>query len=181
MNSARAENGMLCRIVSENDIVVFNVEYRLAPEHRTPAGTLDYISTLKHAHEKADEYGIDKDKICIGGISAGGYMSMIACILLVRQNLSHLVNTQILMAPMLGTSLDDLPDNSIDLWEKPYLNCINFELIASDYKKQHLEADPLLYPVEVSIEEANFFPKTVVFTSEYDWMRRDSYSLITKL
>ena len=85
------------------------------------------------------------------------------------------------MSPMLGTSLDDLPENSVEEWEKPYINCLNFELIASDYAKQHSERDPLLYPVEVSLEEAKLLPRTVLFTSEFDWMRRDTFTLVTKL
>ena len=32
------DNGILCKLAIENNIVIVNVEYRLAPEHKSPAG-----------------------------------------------------------------------------------------------------------------------------------------------
>ena len=37
-STAVSENGLLCKFAIDNDIVIFNVEYRLAPEHKSPAG-----------------------------------------------------------------------------------------------------------------------------------------------
>ena len=37
LGNAKGENMMMCRIACESDVVVFNVEYRLAPEHKTPS------------------------------------------------------------------------------------------------------------------------------------------------
>ena len=85
MGTPDYDNGLCSRLACENDIVIFNVDYRLAPEHRTPAGGLDMIAALKYAHEKAHQYGIDTYKISLGGSSGGAFTSMIASILLVRQ------------------------------------------------------------------------------------------------
>ena len=39
----------------------------------------------------------------------------------------------------------------------------------------------MLYPLEISQEDCNNLPKTVLFTSEYCMLRRDTYNIITKL
>ena len=38
VGSAESGNPRMCRLACESNLVVFNVEYRLAPEHRVPAG-----------------------------------------------------------------------------------------------------------------------------------------------
>ena len=38
IGDAIAENIMNCQVALNNDVVVFNVNYRLAPEHKSPAG-----------------------------------------------------------------------------------------------------------------------------------------------
>ena len=48
------------------------MDYRLAPEHPIPAPLDDCYAALKWLHEQADEMGIDRGRIGIGGESAGG-------------------------------------------------------------------------------------------------------------
>jgi acetyl esterase/lipase len=62
-----------CRLLAElADAVVFNVDYSLAPEKPYPNGLNDNYYAVKHVYENAEAYGIDPNKICIGGDSAGG-------------------------------------------------------------------------------------------------------------
>jgi acetyl esterase/lipase len=139
------------------------------------------VAAVKYFSEKAKEYGISEDKLCIGGCSAGAYTSMIACILMGREGISNLIKMQFLLSPMLGTGLEDAPENTVMDWEKPYINCLPYDLIASDFPKQNSERDVLLYPSDISLEEARKLPKTVLFTSEFDWLRRDTHNMIVKL
>lgn len=63
----------VCKLIAElADAVVFNVDYSLAPEKKYPNGLNDNYEAVKHIYDNAEIYGIDPEKICLGGDSAGG-------------------------------------------------------------------------------------------------------------
>lgn len=64
--------GLLAR---ELDAVVVSPDYRLAPEHPFPAALDDCMATLHWMRARADELGIDPDRIAVVGSSAGGGLS----------------------------------------------------------------------------------------------------------
>ena len=74
----------------------------------------------------------------------------------------------LLICPMLGNTLDDEPTNKLPEWEKPWLKCIPWSLVVDDFETKHKNRDPLLYPFEISLDEAKKLPKTVLVTSEFD-------------
>ena len=53
-------------------VVVLSVDYRLAPEHPIPAPLDDCYTGLAWLHAQAPALGVDRDRIGIGGESAGG-------------------------------------------------------------------------------------------------------------
>ena len=66
------ESGRLAR---ELDAVVVSPDYRLAPEHPFPAALDDCMAALRWMRDRADELGIDADRIAVAGSSAGGGLS----------------------------------------------------------------------------------------------------------
>lgn len=60
------------RTASEVGCVVVSVDYRLSPEAIAPAAVHDCYAALKWLHDNAYELGVDRDRIAVGGESAGG-------------------------------------------------------------------------------------------------------------
>ena len=60
-------------IATDCHCVVVSVDYRLAPETRYSGAIEDNYAALKWVHAHAEELGIDRSRIAVGGESAGGY------------------------------------------------------------------------------------------------------------
>lgn len=68
----------VCRFLCEEaGMVVVSVDYRLAPEHKFPAAVHDAVDSFVAVAERAEEFGIDAERIAIGGESAGGNLAAV--------------------------------------------------------------------------------------------------------
>ncbi|EXJ85986.1 hypothetical protein A1O1_06355 [Capronia coronata CBS 617.96] len=66
------------RIVRALDCVVFDVDYRLAPEYKYPIPVEDCVAAFHWIRDqKVDEFNLDLSRIAIGGCSAGGHLSAV--------------------------------------------------------------------------------------------------------
>ena len=72
-----AADGILAanRLVPELGATVVSVEYRLAPEHRFPAGLDDCYAALEWAAAHARQLGCDPARLAVMGPSAGGCLA----------------------------------------------------------------------------------------------------------
>jgi acetyl esterase/lipase len=87
----------------ELNCVVASVEYRLAPEHPFPAPLEDCYAALKWLAANADQFGINRARIAIGGASAGGGLAA-GLGLLARDRAEVDVCYQLLIYPMIDDS-----------------------------------------------------------------------------
>ncbi|WP_433184966.1 alpha/beta hydrolase [Actinoallomurus sp. CA-150999] len=85
---------------AEARAVVVNVHYRLAPEHRFPAGVEDCYAALRWMADGAAGLGVDPDRIGVAGASAGGCLSA-AMALMARDRQGPSVAYQCLLIPCL--------------------------------------------------------------------------------
>ena len=81
-------------------IVVVSVGYRLAPENPFPSGLHDCYDALAWLHDNAEELGCDRDRIAVGGASAGGGLAA-ALAQMAHDEAEVPVKFQLLVYPML--------------------------------------------------------------------------------
>ena len=58
---------------------VLSLDYRLAPEHRFPAGVDDTLAAYRWARDNADRFGAPAGQAAVGGDSMGGNFAAIVC------------------------------------------------------------------------------------------------------
>ncbi|QWW70759.1 alpha/beta hydrolase [Rhizobium sp. WYJ-E13] len=78
--------------------IVFCPDYRLAPEHKFPAGLEDCLSALACVVEQASALGIDPERIAVAGDSAGGNLAAVLS-LLSRDGVARKISAQLLLYP----------------------------------------------------------------------------------
>ncbi|ETN39972.1 uncharacterized protein HMPREF1541_06199 [Cyphellophora europaea CBS 101466] len=67
----------LCRAVAEKTpSIIISVNYRLAPEHKSPAQLEDMANALRWAYGNASVFGGDRSKLFTIGTSAGGGLAL---------------------------------------------------------------------------------------------------------
>ncbi len=110
-------------IAQELDYVVFSPSYRLAPEVKFPGAIEDCYAALKYFHENAAQFGVDPNRIIIGGESAGGGLAA-SLVILVRDRGEFTIAGQLLVYPMLDdrTGTTTQPDIHLGefIWTRTY-------------------------------------------------------------
>ena len=90
------------RWLQNSDVVLLYVDYRLATEKPFPAAFDDVYAALKWAVDEdiASELRIDRHRVGLSGVSAGGYLALAAAVKARDENLSPAVCAQMLIYPM---------------------------------------------------------------------------------
>jgi acetyl esterase/lipase len=91
------------QLAAELGVAVVSVDYRLAPEHPYPAALDDCYGVLQWLGNRAEELGLDGQRIAIGGASAGGNLAA-AVALLARDRDGIQPRFQLLVYPALDDS-----------------------------------------------------------------------------
>lgn len=90
----------VCRYLSwKGNFIVLAVDYRLAPEHKYPAGLEDCYAVLKWAYENAETVGGDAEKLFLCGDSSGGNFAAVLA-MMVRDRKELAVQKQVLVYPV---------------------------------------------------------------------------------
>lgn len=81
IHNVRSHDDLCRRIANEGGCTVISVEYRLAPEHPWPACMEDGIEALDWVFRRADELGVDRNRIAVAGDSAGATISAVVSLI----------------------------------------------------------------------------------------------------
>jgi acetyl esterase len=168
-----------CRaLATEAGVIVASVDYRLAPEHKFPAGLEDCLAATEWVLAHVGELGGEVLRVMVGGDSAGGTLATVVALLLRDKGVAGLAG-QILLYP--ATAYYDPPTASylenaegygltrkgmIWFWD----HYLNNKAEARDFR-----AAPLLAPSLAGL------PKAFVVTAEYDVLRDEAQAYAKRL
>ncbi|MEU9607978.1 alpha/beta hydrolase [Streptomyces sp. NPDC048057] len=102
MGDLETEQHWAARIAAGSGAVVVSVGYRVSPEHRFPAALDDAYAALEWTAAHAADFGVDPERVAVGGHSAGGNLAA-ALALRARDEQGPRIHFQLLNEP----SLDD--------------------------------------------------------------------------
>ena len=182
-----AKLGVPARYAIDSDVVVFNVDFRLAPEFKTPAMLHDGCACVRYVHKHASELGIDASRIGVVGESGGAFVAVGAAMLLAKKGEAQgLVRLLVAVQPQTSDMFHRC--SSAELSEmSPHLRLELQKLFMDDHESKIAKDvaaqanDPLLFPNLMAEATAAKMPPTVVMTSEFDFFRLAAEELARKL
>ena len=154
-----------CSIISKTvGCPVLSVDYRLAPQHKFPAGINDCIAAYEWALRHSGQYGAPEGVAAIGGDSMGGNFSAIISQEMMRQQ-KPLPALQLLIYP--ATDLvEDYPS------KKSFGETFTLSTEVMDWFMDHYlpngqdRGDPLISPAQTG--HLDGLPPAIVITAGHD-------------
>jgi acetyl esterase len=173
-----------CERFADMGAVVFNADYRLAPQHRHPAAADDAARAYDFALAHAADYGADPDQLIIAGTSAGANLALGLAI----TRVDHTPRAAVLFSGLLQVS--DMPRLYRSRHSVPRALRARIASIGLEYPPEGTgwslpsepdpTLDPLLYLERSSALPANW-PATFISTGSVDQVLEDSLRLTSRL
>lgn len=160
---------LLCKKLSESlNIVVVNVDYRLAPEFPFPAGVKDAYDAVRYVHANSEKFGIDPERMAVGGHSAGGNLSTVVC-LMAKKSGEFTLKGQVLDYPPLNLHISafqkDCPPGAIP----PEIA----SMFDACYCEPEQTSDIYVSPALAAKEDLTGLPPALVITAGMDSLRAE--------
>ena len=167
-----------CRsLANASGCVVIAVDYRLAPEHTFPAAAEDAYAATRYVAEHAAEFGIDANRLAVGGDSAGGNLAAVVS-LMARDRKGPSLKFQLMIYPVV-----DLEDDSPSMREYGHDHFLTRELMdwfVSQYVPSAGERrNPYASPINAP--DLRGLPPAMVMTGECDPLRDQGEAYADKL
>jgi acetyl esterase/lipase len=158
-----------CRLVS--------IDYRLAPEHKFPAGVEDAVAAVDFVANNATLLGIDASRLVVGGDSAGATLAAVVCQHAFR-NGGPTMAAQCLICPVLDFAK---PSPSREAFaDDPLIDRITLDADLSYYLPDGADfADPRISPLRAA--DLSGLPAAIIHTAEFDPMRDEGNAYAERL
>lgn len=165
------------QLALQADCIVVSVAYRLAPEHKFPAGVEDSFVALSWVACYAESLGGDPGRIAIGGDSAGGNLAAV-CALLARDAGFPRLRFQLLVYPRTAPWEDSASHNEFaegHLLTRKTILWFHNHYLRSDADRQDWRWAPLIVP------DLSGQPPALVIVAECDPLRDDGIAYADRL
>lgn len=163
--------------VRELGVVVIDVDYRMAPDHKFPLPAEDCYAALTWAAANADNIGIDPTRIAVGGGSAGGALTA-GVTLMSRDRGGPALVGQVLNIPATDSSCRS---QSLQLFADGYIMTRQNALEMWDmYLSSPADAyEPYASPMHAS--SLRNLPDALVILGDYDVLRDEGSAYARRL
>jgi acetyl esterase len=154
----------ICRTLSATgQCRIIAVDYRLAPEHRFPAGLEDCLTAVESVKANARQFGLDAARIGVAGDSAGGNLAVVVCQSARARGMQ--IALQVLLCPVMDalgrTRSRETLGSGYFLEEKTMVR------YWENYRIEGLDPDdPMVSPSQIG--EFDGFPPAIIHTAGYD-------------
>jgi len=166
-----------CKKISDNlRIAVISADYRLAPEFPYPAALEDAHDAVVYVHANHSKYGIDPDRIAVGGHSAGANIAAVISMMF-KKSKELKIRCQVLDYPALdfqtaaelkNTPLGSIPTPLMEMFEECYCE---FEQ----------RSDVYVSPLLASREELDDLPPAIIISAGIDSLEKEDGSYAKRL
>jgi len=150
--------------------VVFAVDYRVAPEHKFPAGVNDSYNAFKWISENGQKFGGDTSRIALMGVSAGANLAAVVCQKAKLNGMANKIKLQILNCPVV-----DNPTHA-DIYPSIIQNANGYMLTKAGvifaletYADVSQHSNPEFAPI--LSKNLSGLPPAVIITAEFDPLR----------
>ena len=169
LGSPEMDDPFMMNVAQNANVKILSIDYSLAPEAPFPKAINECYAVVKYAQNNPEEFGIDPQKIAVGGHSAGGNFSAAV----------GLKNAQTGELNIKGLILDYPPlDVYTDSYAKPKGRGFLATFIMTPKSGRLFDAcyclnkeerkNPLISPVYASKEQLKNYPPTLIITAGKD-------------
>ncbi len=169
-----------CRaLATEAGVMVVSVDYRLAPEHKFPAGVEDCLAATEWVLEHVEELGGDAGRVFVGGDSAGATLATVVALLLRDRGEAGKLAGQILLYPVAGY-YDPPTVSYVEMAEGYGLTRKGMTWFWNHYLNDPGEAKDFR-AVPLMASSLAGLPRAFVVTAEYDVLRDEGQAYARRM
>jgi len=168
----------LCRhLARQSGCAFISVDYRLAPEHSSPAAHDDCFAATEYVAQQADALGLDTARLAVCGDSAGGNLAATVA-LHARDTGAPKLHSQWLLYPTIEPQFDAA---SYERFSEGYgLTRRDMQWFWDQYAPTaEMRANPLVVPTCAA--DLSGLPPAHIITAEYDVLRDEGEGYAAKL
>lgn len=167
MGSPEYDDGFCQNLCHQAGVHVFSIDYPLAPEHPFPQDKETVYAAIRYVAEHAEQYHIDRDRMIIGGQSAGGNIATVIA-RMAKESGDFSFVCQILDYPPLDLFKPDEDKLLVDGVLSPQSSQLFKECYCSDPEGRK---NPYCSPCHAEIADLMGLPDALVITCEHDPLR----------
>ncbi|CAM1344987.1 alpha/beta hydrolase [Tenacibaculum amylolyticum] len=178
-NSFETHKRLMRDIAIKANVGIVFVEYSRAPEAKFPVANEEgYLSAL-YVSKYGKKYGLNPNKISIGGDSAGGNMTAVIA-LMTKERKEFKLNAQVLINPVTNTNVNT---KSYEQFSKGHY--LSRDIMIWFWKQyapdKSMHSSSKIAPLKATKTELSGLPETLIITAEYDVLRDEGEAYAKKL